>query len=82
MTWQHISTAPRDGKNVLVIIGETIPDLMDVRVGSFLSRKEALTCGGYPHAGWLIWNTADDWFVIPEAEATYWMPLPDLPVAA
>lgn len=72
-------TAPRDGKPVLLRIGETIPDQPDWRVGTYLSGDDAEEMG-YPeyakYGGWLIWNTECDWFVIDVCEALAWFPLP------
>lgn len=74
MTWQPIFTAPRDATSIIVIAGETIPDSPDVRVACYLNQEEAAEIG-YP-AGWLIWNSADDYFVLSDGEVTHWMPLP------
>lgn len=43
--WQKMSIAPRDGSHVMLIIGETIPDLPDVRLGQFVKGREAREMG-------------------------------------
>jgi hypothetical protein len=59
-----------------LLIGETIPDLPDVRVGCYLTMQDAHNVG-YPDAGWLVWNDCHDYFVTDRA--THWMPLPSAP---
>lgn len=78
--WRDMSNAPKDGA-ILIDIGETIPDLVDARVGQFISEArgreldEPLSSAG----GWIIWTTDADWFVIPCSDAHGWMPLPAAP---
>jgi len=78
MTWLPISTAPKDETNVILAIGETIPDVLDVRVGSYLTTAQALELGA-PGRGWLVWNDCCDWFYVEMP--WFWMPLPATPDA-
>lgn len=52
---------------VLINIGETIPDMPDIRVGTFMDEHECISMGEFdcPEGGYLVWNTAEDWFVVP-----------------
>jgi hypothetical protein len=63
---------------VLVNIGETIPDLPDIRLGTFIDEGECITMGEFdcPDGGYLIWNTSSDWFVVPKDEVLAVSPLP------
>lgn len=80
MAWLPIKSAPRDSTPVLLLCGETIPGLPDIRVGAFVDGRNAEELGGV-ESGWLIWNANDDFFVIDEDEAVHWMPLPAKPEA-
>jgi len=74
-----MTDAPRDGSHVILMIGETIPDLPDVRLGQFVAGAEAAEIGCPEYArsgGWFIWNAADDWFVIGADEPLAWVPAP------
>lgn len=80
--WQPIETAPRGGGDVLLLLGETIPDHPDIRVGSFIAPDGCLDLGYREYArfgGWLIWNSACDWFMIDVIEPRLWMPIPPPP---
>lgn len=73
--WQDIAGAPRDGTATWVLLGETIPDMPDGRVGTWISSKECAEIGDpYPHGGWLIWNSGSDWFITDDVLA--WCELP------
>ena len=77
--WQDMSSAPHDGSHVLLIIGETIPDLPDVRLGQFVKGREAREMGYREyaaHGGWFIWNDAFDWFVVDRDQPFAWMSMP------
>ncbi len=74
--WQPIESAPKDGTNILLMLGETIPHLPDIRVGSYLSQAAAHELGE-PGPTWLIWDTAFDRHC--ETAPTHWMPLPAPP---
>ena len=77
--WQPIETAPKDGTATWVLLGETIPDMPDGRVGTWISGDECKELGEpYPSGGWLIWNSGYDWFVTDEVLA--WHALPSRPV--
>lgn len=82
--WLPITSAPRDGTHILAVIGETIPDLIDVRVAQFITAEEALDMGyhEYGSGAWFVWNDACDWFLIAANRATHWLPLPALSAAA
>jgi len=82
--WRPIETAPTDGTSIILDLGETIPNVADVRVGQWISEYEANELGEELSAagGWIIWNTGSDWFVIPFGDAFGWFPLPKPPVGA
>lgn len=84
VVWRSMDSAPKDGTHVLLDIGETIPDLVDARVGQYVTEAQALELGEDVSSagGWIIWNTGSDWFVIPFADAHGWMPLPAAPLTA
>lgn len=73
-----MSTAPRDA-NILVLLGETIPDVPDWRVAGYVAGDH---CAEMDHpefaatGGWLIWNSDSDWFIVGSAEPTAWARLP------
>jgi hypothetical protein len=78
MDWQDISTAPKDGSEILIWLGETIPDHMDVRAASYLPPKESeeLGYGEYAKYGsWMIWNSGCDWFCVDVTDPLAWTPL-------
>ena len=80
--WQPIETVPRDGSEIILLIGETIPDHYNVRSGSFIGGDESEYLGWREFAkygGWLIWNNDCDWDVIDVSEPNGWMPLPPPP---
>jgi hypothetical protein len=74
-----MDSAPR-GQAILLLIGETIPDLPDWRVATYVSGDEAEEMGYREYAkygGWMIWNSDCDWFVIDVADGLAWIPVPD-----
>jgi hypothetical protein len=74
-----MATAPRDGAHVLLILGETIPDLPDIRLGQFVKGREAAEIGYHDYAragGWFIWNDSNDWFVVGDDSPLAWAPQP------
>ena len=80
--WQPIKTAPRDKTNVLVLLGETIPGVPDVRGGGYLDGDGAEELGYREFAkygGWLCWNRDGDFFMVDVDAPLGWMPLPDPP---
>lgn len=82
LDWHRdMSAAPR-GKAILLLLGETIPEVPDIRVGSYIEEAEAESLWGpaMVGGGWLIWNSADDWFVVRLNEPLAWgsADLPDL----
>lgn len=85
MGWQPIDTAPREKDrvlNVLLLLGETVPDTPDIRVGSYIDGDGAEELGYREyakHGGWLLWNSDGDFFVIDYDEPIRWMPLPPPP---
>lgn len=81
--WRPIESAPREG-SVLLLLGESIPDMPDIRVGGFISGKDCIELGEYAceeTGGWLVWNTESDWFVAEIDDPTHWMPLPNPPAS-
>lgn len=74
-----MATAATSGA-VLLLLGETIPDLPDIRVGSFVTADEAEDCGYSVciEGGWMIWNDNADWFVVRHDDPLGWFPLPDI----
>lgn len=72
--WQPIETAPKTGC-ILLLLGETIPDRPDIRVGEFIAPDEALEMGYREYSrfgGWMIWNDAHDWFVVGASAPLGW----------
>lgn len=54
---------------VLINIGETIPDIPDIRVGTFVDASYCEELGeDCPNGGYLVWNDRSDWFVVPVDE--------------
>lgn len=80
--WRTMDSAPQ-GPAVLLDLGETIPDLVDARVGQYITEADAAELGETLSAsgGWIIWNSGDDWFVVPFDSAHGWQPLPASPTA-
>lgn len=80
--WMPIETAPKDGTHVLLDLGETIPDLVDARVGQWISEYDGSELGEELPAsgGWIIWNSGSDWFVVSYSDASGWFPLPSASV--
>lgn len=78
--WHDISTAPRKGL-VLLLLGETIPDIADIRGGTFIDSQECEELGefGMPNGGWMIWNSGDDWFLLPFDAPRGWAHVPSTP---
>lgn len=79
--WAPMSLAPRTGAEVLLLLGETIPDHMNVRAGSFVSGDEAEELGYREYAkygAWIIWHDAGNFYCIDVAEPFGWLPLPAL----
>jgi len=81
MEFQPMASAPRNAA-CLLLLGDTIPDLDDVRVGCFCSGDE-MREGQYgepglyeQHGAWMIWNDCSDWFFIGAYEPLGWFPLP------
>jgi hypothetical protein len=75
-----MATARRDGREILLLLGETIPDHADARAGSFISGDEADELGWREYAkygAWMIWNDAGDWFCVDESDPLGWLPLPE-----
>ena len=78
-TWLPMVDGPHDGSHVILMIGETIPDLPDVRLGQFISGPEAAEIG-FPEygrtGGWFVWNDSSDWFVVGDDAPLAWAPQP------
>ena len=74
----NMDEAPRDGTEVLLLMGETIPGNPYIRVGSFINQDDGEELGYWQ--GWLIWmKDAEDYEVVFEDSSSAWMPLPDGP---
>jgi hypothetical protein len=77
--WRDIATAPRDGSEVLLMLGETIPDHFDIRAGSYLDGDASEELGWREYAeygSWMIWNDSNNWFLIDIDEPLAWTPIP------
>lgn len=78
-TWLPMSTAPRDGKEIIVVLGATIPDGLDVRAASFIDGVAADELGWREYAkygAWMIWHDAGDWNLVDESAPLGWLPMP------
>jgi hypothetical protein len=65
--WQPISTAPKDGRSIIVYV----PDQIEEPVLSVFWQHDAW------FTGWMVWSCrSDGWQVIP----TRWQPLPEPPL--
>ena len=76
--WRDMALAPRIGE-ILLLLGETIPDHADARAGTYLSGDEADELGYREFAKygcWMIWHDAGDWFCVDESAPLSWLPLP------
>ena len=76
--WKAMRDAPRDGKLILLLLGDTIPDLPNIRGGSFIDSTECAELGyeDFRYGGWMIWNDGSDWFVLDNEEPEAWYPAP------
>ncbi len=81
--WQTMESAPRTGELVLLLLGETIPDSPDIRGGTWIHEDAAMKIGDdvSHRGGWLIWNSENDWFVVPFEDVVAWCPAPPFPTA-
>jgi hypothetical protein len=82
--WQPIETAPKDGTSILILRGETIPDIPLIEVASYSDGAAAEELGYREFAkygAWMVWNAPDNWYLVDVAEPTHWMPLPETPDA-
>lgn len=75
LEWHDMASAPRKGP-VLLLLGETIPEMPDIRVGSYIDCAEANELWGpdrnLREGGWLIWNSGNDWFVVGLNDPMAW----------
>lgn len=77
--WQPLWTAPRDRSYILLLLGETIPDVPHVMVGSFCDQAGCVELGYEEYGaagGWLIWHADCDFYVIRADKPRGWCPLP------
>lgn len=78
--WRAMDTAPKSDKaHILLLFGETIPDVPDVRVGAFITGEGAEELGYREyakHGGWLIWNSDSDFYVVDLADPRGWQSVP------
>ena len=80
MTWQPISTAPKDGTQLIGYDRVTAAQFGDPKAGlCLISWVEADEEEGWP-AEWKVQPFCEGLdCVISETEVTHWMPLPDPP---
>lgn len=77
--WDTMGSAPRTGTPILLLFGETIPEVPDIRVGTFIDGDSAEKCGYREFAkygGWLIWNSGSDFYVVDVSEPRAWSETP------
>jgi hypothetical protein len=77
--WQPIETAPKDGKPVLLLEGETIPDTPHIVVGTYIDGSGAEELGYREYAkygGWLYWHSDGEFYVVDIDDPTDWAPIP------
>lgn len=78
-SWLPMETAPRD-REILLLLGDTVPDHTYARVGSFMDAPEASCIGEADCDVWFIWDkNGESWWSIPLDEPFGWMPIPILP---
>lgn len=76
--WRSMDSAPRDGTEIILCVGETIPDHPYVCAATFIEHEEGETLGYWQ--GWLQWSQDGcDFNVLMEDEPTGWLPLPQPP---
>ena len=77
-----MSLAPRTDA-ILLHVGETIPDMPDIRVGGYITADDAADLGEFfvsPDGAWLIWDSPEYWHVLMFNEPKAWRSI-DLPAA-
>lgn len=75
--WQDIASAPRDGTEILLWLGDTIPDFTYVQAGSFLAAHEHMGLLEAQEDCWMLWHEhGDDWWFVPVNEPRGWFPMP------
>lgn len=79
MNWHDIEMAPTDGHHILLDLGDSIPDVPYVAVGSFISEEHGRELGEELSAsgGWLIWTSDADWYCIGFREPHGWTEIPE-----
>jgi len=76
--WQPIETAPKDGTEIVLRLGETIPDHSYVCTGTFIGEEEGEKLGYWQ--GWLVWSQDGcDFDVLFEDAPLFWRPLGPVP---
>lgn len=78
--WLDMATAPRSGKEILILLGTTIPDHADARAASFISGSDVEGLGYREYAkygAWMIWHDAGEFFCVDECDPLGWLPLPE-----
>lgn len=77
-SWKPMSEAMKAPRDILLHLGETIPDSKDIRVGSWISNITAADIGEdiSEAGGWLIWNSDCDWFIIGFDDPKAWTEIP------
>lgn len=77
-----MSSVPKNGDPLLLMLGFTIPNLPDVRVGVRIDGYTAGELGEVDYVdggGWMLWNTDTDWFVVGASEPLGWASVPSPP---
>ena len=73
MTWQPISSAPKDGTRILIMCARPLIARWEPDIDA--------PAEDYEGPGWLVYECEDPWFSVwakPDIP-THWMPLPNPP---
>lgn len=79
--WFHMFDAPRDGRAIILCLGDTIPDVPFVVTASFMNGASAEDLGYREYAkygGWWISHEGcTDWYMVDIEEPRGWLPMPE-----